>query len=65
MKIERVRKDLKIKKKMIIVKYIQEFLWSCCRQCGVSSVADSSLFQPILLKVYRRLPVWSVLTTGV
>ena len=27
---------------MIIVKYIQEFLWNCCGQCGVSSVSDSS-----------------------
>ena len=30
---------------MIIVKYIQEFLWSCCGQCGVSSVSDCSSFQ--------------------
>ena len=50
---------------MIIVKYIQEFLWSCCRQCGVNSVSDSSLFQLILLlEVYRPLPVQSMLTTG-
>ena len=50
---------------MIIVNYIQEFLWSCCRQCGVSSVSDSSSFQlMLLLKVYRPLPMQLVLTTG-
>ena len=33
-----------------------EFLWSCCGQCGVSSVSDSSLFQLVLvLRVYRPL----------
>ena len=59
-------KDLKIKKNflMIIVKYIQEFLWHRCRQCGVSSVSDSSLFQFILLlEVYMPIPMQSVLTT--
>ena len=41
---------------MILVKIYQEFLWSCCGQCGVSSVSDSSLFQLVLvLKVYRPL----------
>ena len=67
MKIKGVIKDSKIKqiKKMIIVKYIQEFLWSCWGQCGVSAVSDSSLFQLIfLLKVYRPLPMYSMVTTG-
>ena len=32
-------------------------LWSCCGQCGVSSVSDSSVIQLILLKVYRPLPL--------
>ena len=37
---------------MIIVKYIKELLWSCCGQCGVSSVSDSPLFQLVfVLKV--------------
>ena len=48
---------------MIIVKYIQEFFWCCCQQCGISSVSDSSLFQLILLlEVYMPLPMQSVLT---
>ena len=67
MKIKGVIKNLKIKKfLMTIAKYIQEFLWSCCRQCEVSSASDSSLFQLILLllKLYRLLPMQSVLTTG-
>ena len=29
------------------------------RQCGASSVSDSSLFQLIILKVYRPLPMLS------
>ena len=50
---------------MIIVKYIQEFLWRCTGQCGVYSVSDNSLFQLIfLLKVYRSLPMQPMLTTG-
>ena len=50
---------------MIIVKHIQEFLWSCYWQRGVSSVSDSSLFQLILLfEVYMPLPMQSVQTTG-
>ena len=40
---------------MIIAKYTHEFLWSCCGQCEVSSVSDSSLFQLVLvLKVYKH-----------
>ena len=43
---------------MKIVKICLGFLWSCCGQCGVSSVSDSSLFQLILfLKSYRPLPM--------
>ena len=43
---------------------MQDFLWSCCGQCGISSVSDSSLIQLILLKVYMSLPMQMVLTTG-
>ena len=45
---------------MIVVKYIQEFLWSRCGQCEVNSVLDSSWFQLVfVLKVYRSLPMLS------
>ena len=59
MKIKGIIKDLKIKNKnlMIIVKiYLGislELFWAL----WVSSVPDSSLFQLILLKVYRPLPM--------
>ena len=46
-------------------KYIQQFLWSCCGQCGDNSVSDSSLFQLILLKIYRPFSTQSVLTTEI
>ena len=59
MKIKGLIKKLKIflkNLKMIVVKYIEEFLWSCRGQCVVSSVSDSSLFHLILLlKVCRSL----------
>ena len=62
MKIKGVIEDLKIKKnlkiyKMIIVKYIYDFLWSYCGQYEVSSFSDSSLVQLVLLKIYRPLPM--------
>ena len=68
MKIKGVIDDLKIKKlkikKMIIVKiYLGlslELLWIV----WVSSFSDSSLIWLTLLKIYRPLPVYSVLTAG-
>ena len=60
MKIKEVIEDLKVKKKKLndnSKKYISEFLWSCCEQCGVSSVRDSSLIHHTLLKIYRHLPM--------
>ena len=52
MKFKGVIKDLiflKNQKVIIVNIYIQEFLWSCCGQCGVSSFSDSSLFQLVLV----------------
>ena len=49
---------------MIIVKIYLRLLWSYNGQCGVSSFSDSSLDWLVLLKVYRPLPMQSVLTTG-
>ena len=42
---------------MIVVKYIQEFLWSCSGQCEVSSVSDSSCSHEIkrLLLLGRKV----------
>ena len=63
MKIKGVIEDLKIKKIKKILKndniknIFWDFLWCCCRQCGVSSFSDSSLIQLILLKIYRPLSV--------
>ena len=40
------------------------FLWWCCGQCGVSLFSDSFLVWLIFLRIYRPLPMYSVLTTG-
>ena len=54
---------------MIIVKIFLgislELLQVVWGQFGVSSVSDSSLFQLTLLKIYRPLPMQSMLTTGI
>ena len=60
MKIKGVIDELKIKKinlKNDNIKNISMNFSSCCGQCGDSSVSDSSLFQFILLKICRSLPL--------
>ena len=63
MKIKGVIEDLKKKekikklKKIIMVKIYLGISLHLLWQCGVSSVSDSSLFQLILLKIYRPLPM--------
>ena len=61
MKIKGVIEDLKRKKlKMIIVKIylgISPELLQAVPRVWVSSVSDSSLFQLILLRIYRPLPM--------
>ena len=63
MKIKGVIEDLKLKKKIFLSdsknskKFIQDFLWCCCGQCGVSSFSDSFLVWLIFLKIYRPFPM--------
>ena len=67
MKLKGVIEDIKKEKNFlkIFLGISLELLRAVWGQFGVSSVSDSSLFQLILLKTYRPLPMYPVLTTGI
>ena len=60
------KKNFKKKERMIvkIVKIYLGLSLFCFGYCGVISFSASSLVRLIFLKIYRPLPMYSVLTTG-